>query len=160
MQACLIIQKYFRHSLLFKFNLNFADIRKHTCSICLEDGYDMVYFPCKHTFHPSCILKWLLDKKKTCPCCRSTAVPPKPRCCLKIVDIPVDILIGNHNNIVSLRDIYENCGNCIVCHGMMGDKITIPCIRKLLLEYHIAHRYETVQNNSIEIRRFLNGLIS
>lgn len=43
------------------------------CNICLssfEDGEKIHILPCEHEFHASCVDKWLLDVKRTCPCCR------------------------------------------------------------------------------------------
>jgi len=45
------------------------------CSICLnkyEEGKFKRELPCKHTFHKSCIDKWLKkDKHMTCPLCKT-----------------------------------------------------------------------------------------
>jgi hypothetical protein len=45
------------------------------CSICFENinNNNVKYLPCFHSFHSSCINKWI-DKKKNpkCPLCRST----------------------------------------------------------------------------------------
>lgn len=41
------------------------------CAICLHewtDGHELKTLPCSHTFHNSCINRWLLEKK-TCPIC-------------------------------------------------------------------------------------------
>jgi len=41
------------------------------CSICLEQSQCLVVsLECKHTFHASCIAKWLL-RSRTCPICRN-----------------------------------------------------------------------------------------
>jgi hypothetical protein len=41
------------------------------CSICLEQSECLlVSLECKHTFHASCIAKWLL-RSRTCPICRN-----------------------------------------------------------------------------------------
>lgn len=44
------------------------------CIICLEDyesGISVVlHLPCGHEFHETCIRKWLLSRKKTCPICK------------------------------------------------------------------------------------------
>ena len=43
------------------------------CSICLEQSQCLVVsLECKHTFHASCIAKWLL-RSRTCPLCRQAA---------------------------------------------------------------------------------------
>ncbi|XP_054265843.1 E3 ubiquitin-protein ligase RNF181-like [Macrosteles quadrilineatus] len=42
------------------------------CTICLkpwETGDSARQMPCKHTFHPQCILPWL-EKTNSCPLCR------------------------------------------------------------------------------------------
>ena len=42
------------------------------CSICKEEfkKHDKVYqLPCKHVFHPDCIVPWL-EQHNSCPTCR------------------------------------------------------------------------------------------
>ena len=48
-----------------------------TCSVCMEsltnqpvDTEGLIQLPCKHTFHASCIKKWL-NTNNSCPICRS-----------------------------------------------------------------------------------------
>ena len=44
-----------------------------TCNICLtafKQGETMRVLPCQHEFHQDCIDRWLLESKRTCPCCR------------------------------------------------------------------------------------------
>jgi hypothetical protein len=42
------------------------------CSICLdsyEEGDELLYMPCRHTFHSACLHRWL-HGHNTCPVCR------------------------------------------------------------------------------------------
>ncbi|CAI0472515.1 unnamed protein product [Linum tenue] len=39
------------------------------CKEAMEEGRDVCELPCRHLFHWSCILPWLV-KRNTCPCCR------------------------------------------------------------------------------------------
>ncbi|KAG7167238.1 E3 ubiquitin-protein ligase RNF181-like isoform X2 [Homarus americanus] len=42
------------------------------CPVCLKEwteGEEMKELPCKHKFHPACILPWL-EKTNSCPMCR------------------------------------------------------------------------------------------
>lgn len=45
----------------------------HLCSICYEEADDScpsVSLRCGHSFHPSCIVKWLQSGRNDCPLCR------------------------------------------------------------------------------------------
>lgn len=42
-----------------------------TCSICLQESENATDLPCGHSFHPECIVPWLL-KSSSCPNCRYT----------------------------------------------------------------------------------------
>jgi hypothetical protein len=45
------------------------------CSICLEPcnlEEDVTHLSCNHYFHTSCIKKWKLQKRNTCPLCRKS----------------------------------------------------------------------------------------
>lgn len=59
-----------RHECLVTGNGKLED----NCSICLEEflaGTELVRLnPCKHTYHPNCILQWMLDNRNSCPMCR------------------------------------------------------------------------------------------
>ena len=47
------------------------------CSICLEpykDGDTLLYMPCRHAYHSSCLHKWLASHN-TCPVCRHVITP-------------------------------------------------------------------------------------
>mmetsp|Transcript_126340 Transcript_126340/g.404476 ORF Transcript_126340/g.404476 Transcript_126340/m.404476 type:complete len:106 (+) Transcript_126340:474-791(+) len=52
----------------------------HRCAVCLSDfdvGADNVVLPCRHTFHSSCVLRWLAEFKSTCPlCCAEVVIEP------------------------------------------------------------------------------------
>lgn len=54
------------------------------CAVCLcefSEGDVLRLLPCSHTFHVSCIDKWLLlgkEKKVTCPLCNQAALPSGP----------------------------------------------------------------------------------
>ena len=63
-----------------------------TCSICLEklDNVDISKTICKHSFHTSCLLKWIISKT-TCPVCRHTLVT-KPES-QKIYIDPLDSML-------------------------------------------------------------------
>lgn len=41
------------------------------CIICSESIDNFVELKCKHKFHHNCLIKWLSQKKTTCPLCRS-----------------------------------------------------------------------------------------
>ncbi|KAF7268797.1 hypothetical protein GWI33_018146 [Rhynchophorus ferrugineus] len=44
----------------------------HQCPVCLKDfltGDVVKIMPCKHKFHPECLLPWL-SKTNSCPLCR------------------------------------------------------------------------------------------
>lgn len=46
-----------------------------SCTICMCDfgpSVQVVQLPCRHTFHPSCISRWLTQHKNTCPLCSAT----------------------------------------------------------------------------------------
>ena len=46
------------------------------CAVCLsqfERGDLVRMLPCRHEFHADCIDKWLLEKDRRCPCCRTSA---------------------------------------------------------------------------------------
>lgn len=58
-----------------------------SCSICLEEfdvtkqnegesdnRADVVELPCRHIFHRSCIVPWLLEKSLCCPMCKQEAI--------------------------------------------------------------------------------------
>lgn len=43
-----------------------------TCNICItpyKENETLIYLPCLHTFHESCILPWLRDNEN-CPNCK------------------------------------------------------------------------------------------
>ena len=39
-------------------------------STIFEDGQDIIQLPCKHSFEPEAIKKWLKEEKAECPVCR------------------------------------------------------------------------------------------
>ncbi|PRQ19975.1 putative transcription factor C2H2 family [Rosa chinensis] len=45
------------------------------CTICMEEEFDgtsnLIRTPCAHAFHKSCVVRWLIMNKNTCPLCRS-----------------------------------------------------------------------------------------
>ncbi|KAK1423727.1 hypothetical protein QVD17_19035 [Tagetes erecta] len=48
------------------------------CSVCLsvfEDGDEIRKLKCKHTFHKTCVDKWLEQDHATCPICRRLVLP-------------------------------------------------------------------------------------
>ena len=50
-------------------------IRYNTCQICLDDqdfqdDDDIIFLPCNHIFHYTCLQRWLLNYNNTCPVCR------------------------------------------------------------------------------------------
>jgi hypothetical protein len=45
-----------------------------TCPICMEDSDENIVLPCTHVFCSSCIKKWLLKNKNTCPNCRKSVM--------------------------------------------------------------------------------------
>ena len=50
------------------------------CAVCQEnytEGEEIIHLPCKHIFHPSCILNWL-ELNGTCPVCRFSLVTGNP----------------------------------------------------------------------------------
>ena len=49
-----------------------GQVGQHQCVICqevIEDGSESRSLPCDHTFHESCVNRWL-GEKSTCPICR------------------------------------------------------------------------------------------
>lgn len=47
-----------------------------TCAICLEDqvpGDQVCRLPCDHGFHRTCIHRWLVGHKNSCPVCARPA---------------------------------------------------------------------------------------
>ena len=60
-------------------NKNFINerLKKHTCSICLEEYKSRQHYVnlrCNHGFHKKCIIKWLKSYNNTCPICRSDSI--------------------------------------------------------------------------------------
>lgn len=52
---------------------NIVNYKDEMCNICIDNysnGNDIIYLPCEHYFHESCIKKWLCNEKVTCPTCR------------------------------------------------------------------------------------------
>ena len=62
-----------------------ADVETN-CNICLaafREGDVMRTLPCQHEFHQECVDRWLLESKKTCPCCRLDVRAKKvASCCI------------------------------------------------------------------------------
>lgn len=65
-----------------------ADVEQGTCAICTDDpaNADVVLaeLPCKHSFHPICVDRWLAEKLNqgvdtSCPMCRQDPFAPPPR---------------------------------------------------------------------------------
>jgi len=55
------------------YNYKLSDNLKYICSICLENlkkNENIVRLNCSHQYHKECIIKWLREKKFTCPNCR------------------------------------------------------------------------------------------
>lgn len=160
-QACLIIQKAFRKSLIVRFNLKSIN-KVDKCTICLEETSDLVQLSCKHRFHTDCILKWFLTQKNTCcPCCRSVNTVKKGKCFTKIVDIPVDLIIENTQNVIYMKDVYDNCG-CDMGKIIANiDHMSVSVLRTIMLEFQILTRFGVIEKSeAIESRKFLNCLIS
>ncbi|BFZ58710.1 hypothetical protein PYCC9005_005775 [Savitreella phatthalungensis] len=47
------------------------------CVICLDtfiDDEEVLQLPCHHVYHPDCITKWLVERKRVCPICKSDVV--------------------------------------------------------------------------------------
>ncbi|PKS09226.1 hypothetical protein jhhlp_003840 [Lomentospora prolificans] len=47
------------------------------CTVCIDDikvGEEVVYLPCKHWFHETCVVMWLREHN-TCPICRTSIEP-------------------------------------------------------------------------------------
>ena len=160
-QACLIIQEAFRKSLIVRFYLkSINEVDK--CTICLEETSDLVQLSCKHRFHTDCILKWFLTQKNTCcPCCRSVNTVKRGKCFTKIVDIPVDLIIGNKQNVIYMKDIYDSCG-CDMGKLIANiDHMSVSVLRTIMLEFQILTRFGVIEKSeAIESRKFLNCLIS
>mmetsp|Transcript_34873 Transcript_34873/g.75576 ORF Transcript_34873/g.75576 Transcript_34873/m.75576 type:complete len:280 (+) Transcript_34873:523-1362(+) len=65
--------------------LNIPGLRRTEghCAICIAEyspGDKVVWSPndeCRHVFHEDCILSWLGNDKKDCPCCRMPFIPEK-----------------------------------------------------------------------------------
>ena len=50
------------------------------CSICLDKldkSKDISITSCKHSFHTSCLLKWICNNRGCCPLCRTTLLDIK-----------------------------------------------------------------------------------
>jgi len=91
------------------------------CSICFENinNNNVKYLPCFHSFHSSCINKWV-DKKKNpkCPLCRSNTVSaPKPPCKHVCILCP---------NGFGLQDYQEGGVECESCGEMVLNDVA-PC---------------------------------
>ncbi|KAJ3324270.1 hypothetical protein HDV06_000309 [Boothiomyces sp. JEL0866] len=60
--------------------LKFSDNEEHKeCPVCQDDyqiDEELVRLPCKHIFHPNCIINWL-KLNGTCPVCRFSLVENK-----------------------------------------------------------------------------------
>ncbi|ORY76614.1 hypothetical protein BCR37DRAFT_415421 [Protomyces lactucae-debilis] len=44
-----------------------------SCVICLEtfeEDVELTALPCQHLYHPACITRWLVERKRTCPICQ------------------------------------------------------------------------------------------
>ncbi|PRQ19588.1 putative transcription factor C2H2 family [Rosa chinensis] len=63
-------------TVLDKFMANSFVAKKNSdkCTLCMED-FDgtstLIRTPCSHAFHKSCVVRWLVMDKNTCPLCRS-----------------------------------------------------------------------------------------
>ncbi|KAJ3260132.1 hypothetical protein HK103_001208 [Boothiomyces macroporosus] len=57
--------------------LKFSETEEHKeCPVCQDDyqiDEELISLPCKHIFHPSCIVNWL-KLNGTCPVCRFSLV--------------------------------------------------------------------------------------
>lgn len=50
------------------------NLEEEMCSICLDEyrqNDKCCHLPCQHTFHSSCIAKWLTERSSTCPLCKT-----------------------------------------------------------------------------------------
>lgn len=61
-----LVKKEFLH---YIYNKNKANLKKITCSICLDKTINIVITKCNHEYCSSCINKWRLINN-TCPMCR------------------------------------------------------------------------------------------
>jgi len=56
-------------------NKYIVELKKHECSICLENNFEnsdpLRKLNCGHIFHKTCIKDWI-ELNKTCPLCRKT----------------------------------------------------------------------------------------
>ena len=65
------------------------DLHKE-CPVCQDDfveGVETIVLPCKHIFHPDCILNWL-KLNGTCPVCRLSLVDPPPSAPINLPEQP------------------------------------------------------------------------
>lgn len=54
------------------------DFAGENCAVCLvafDTADPVVVLPCKHVFHRSCISRWLMERRASCPLC-GCEVPP------------------------------------------------------------------------------------
>ena len=66
---CCILTNFMLSLLFLDFEIKEHKILFGECPICFENGMVIELHNCKHTFHLSCIKKWM-KKKRTCPLCR------------------------------------------------------------------------------------------